>query len=661
MKTETTKLVYWVRGWLVKVPPTGRIPLVVVLYTLALVASLWLAYQIRFDFAVPAPERERLWQAAQWIIPLQLVLLLVLGQFAGLLSYFSVPDMRRLFLTLTTATVVIMSVWVSTGGQSAPPRSVVVADLMLSFLVLCAMRLFFRRVREGFLNGHAAAHGQRVGIVGAGETGAALARELLRKPHLGLRPVVFFDDDQEKWDSRLHGIPVAGAVEVVLRGAGRWNLNRVIIAIPSASGLRIREVVAVLRQARLPFETVPSMEQLASGRVKVTQIRPVEIEDLLGREPVKLEAEAIRQLLKDRVVMVTGAGGSIGSEMCRQIAAYQPRLLLMVEQCEVQLFRIEQDMIRHGYGPVAVPLIGDILDEARMREIFAEFRPELLFHAAAHKHVPLMESQAAEAIKNNTFGTMRLARWAQEFRVGHFVFISTDKAINPTSVMGATKRLAEVFLQSLSGNHWPSPRLASSVASPFGRNGHRTKFMAVRFGNVLGSSGSVIPAFKEQIAAGGPVMVTHPDITRYFMTIPEAVGLVLQSATQGQGGEIFVLDMGQPMKIVDLARQLIELSGLRPDEDIEIRFVGLRPGEKLFEELSHRGENLLPTTHPKIMRFVSRPMPFALIQDQVQELEEGLGRWDASELRLALQSCVHEYRPVGDVPVRPSRMAHAVR
>jgi FlaA1/EpsC-like NDP-sugar epimerase len=386
--------------------------------------------------------------------------------------------------------------------------------------------------------------------------------------------------------------------------------------------------VKLLQKAHLKFETVPALDQLATGRVKVSQLRTVEIQDLLGRDPVLLETENITEILKGKVVMVTGAGGSIGSELCRQIASFTPQRLLMVEQSEVQIFQIEQELIEKGYSGIILPLVADITDEARMRYIFSRFSPSVIFHAAAHKHVSMMESQPSEAIKNNTFGTALMARLALEHNTNRFVLISTDKAINPTNVMGASKRLAEIFLQALANS-----------------NGGNTKFMAVRFGNVLGSSGSVIPIFKAQIAAGGPVKVTHPEVTRYFMTIPEAAGLVLQSASQGSGGEIFVLDMGAPVKIVDLARQLIELSGLKPDEDIEIEFVGLRPGEKLFEELSHKGENITPTNHPKIMRFVTEPQRLQEVEAVLEGLKSELHQAEPDLLKMLLKSAVPEYQP----------------
>jgi FlaA1/EpsC-like NDP-sugar epimerase len=616
----------------------GRVPVALGTYFIGLTVSLLWSYLLRFDFALSPANWEQFCRVGLWLIPLKLAALLLIGQFAGLLSYFGVPDLRRLASALGVAFVVTGIVFFQTDGRLAPPPTVMVSDLLNSFLILCAIRLACRRIREIYTE---SLHNEnsvvrRVAIVGAGDAGAALACDLLAKPRLGLRPVLFLDDDPAKWNSRLHDIQVAGAPELLLEKARFWKLDKVIIAMPSAPVRRIQKLVKLLGQVHLDFATVPSVRQLATGEVQVSQIRPVDIADLLGREPVVLEMENIRELVREKVVLVTGAGGSIGSELCRQIAANQPRQLLMVEQFEGQVFQIQQELIGRGYGGVIVPLIGNILDERRMREIFKEYQPHVVFHAAAHKHVPLMESHPAEAIKNNTLGTVLVARLAVEYGTRRFVLISTDKAINPTSVMGATKRLAEVFLQALAAH-----------------NGHGTRFMAVRFGNVLDSSGSVVPTFKQQIAAGGPVTVTHPDITRYFMTIPEAVGLVLQSATQGEGGEIFVLDMGQPIKIVDLARQMIELSGLRPEEDIEIRFVGLRPGEKLFEEISRDGENIQPTNHVKILRFVSPPSSLEWVEDALTELQSALDEGDPEGLKNLLKMYIPEYRPNGDAVVAP--------
>lgn len=602
----------------------------VVLYSTILLVSHWLAYQLRFDFQVPPDQADGLRYNWHWELPLKLLALLVFGQFSGLLTYFSVPDLRRLILAVGTSSAILMMMRYAPQGFTPTPRGVVLSDFVLSVVGLAGLRLGMRLVRER-LNasvGRVSHRMRRVGIVGAGDVGASLVRDLQVKRGLGLQPVAFFDDDRTKWGSSVHGIPVVGSPERMRDGRLNLELEEAIIAMPSASPKRVGEVVKILQEAHLRFETVPSMDQLATGQVKVSQLRSVEIQDLLGRDPVKLETENIKQILKGKVVLVTGAGGSIGSELCRQIASFTPQRLLLVEQSEVQLFQIEQEMIERGFGGIALPLIADILDEARMRYLFERFSPQVVFHAAAHKHVPMMESQPSEAIKNNSFGTARLAELALAAGVDRFVMISTDKAINPTNVMGATKRLAETYVQAL---HAANPG--------------RTKFMAVRFGNVLGSSGSVIPIFNKQIAAGGPVKVTHPEVTRYFMTIPEAVGLVLQSAAQGEGGEIFVLDMGKPVKIIDLARQLIELSGLRPGEDIEIQFVGLRPGEKLFEEISHKAENIAPTHHPKIMRFVCQPSPVAEVRRYFELIEQELNHAEPNQLKQTLRKGVPEYQP----------------
>jgi len=607
-----------------------RRSILLLIYSFGLSFSLWLAYSFRFDFNIDAVYMAQFWMMLIWIVPLKLISLYIFRQYEAFLSYFSVPDLVRLFYAIASAFLFTVILWFSSGGGFAPPRSVILADFVLSLMGLAGARLSFRLVRERYFAPHnrEQRRARRVGIIGAGDVGASLARELSAKRGLGLQPVFFFDDDRSKWGSRVHNIPVVGSPEKLLEKGLDLNLEEIIIAMPTAPVKRIGEVVKILQQARLKFETVPSIDQLAMGKVKVSQLRSVEIQDLLGRESVKLETEDIRHILRSKIVMVTGAGGSIGSELCRQIANFNPTTLLMVEQSEVQLFQVEQEMISLGHRAVVVPLIADISDFQRMEFLFERYKPRVVFHSAAHKHVPMMESQPGEAIKNNSFGTAKLAELSLRFDVERFVLISTDKAINPTNVMGASKRLAEMFIQAL---HASAP--------------DRTKFMAVRFGNVLGSSGSVIPIFNKQIAAGGPVKITHPDVTRYFMTIPEAVGLVLQSGAQGQGGEIFVLDMGRPVKIVDLARQLIELSGLRPDEDIEIEFVGLRPGEKLFEELSHKGENISSTHHEKIMRFVCKPESIDKLRKDFQDLQNLLDETEGNDLKRQLKRLIPEYHP----------------
>ena len=639
----------------------ARTCVLLILYAAVLSISEWLACQLRFDFNVP-PENRTSWQML-WTreLPLKLLVLYFYGQFSGLLSYFSLPDLRRLFYASATSSLLLLSVRYNFPELYSVPRGIILLDFFFSFSGLVLVRLGFRMLRERYLapQSRPAHQARRVGIIGAGDVGASLARELLAKRGLGMNPVAFFDDDATKWRSRIHDIPVIGAPETLVDQKLNLALEEVVIAMPKAPAKRIGEIVKILQRARLDFETVPSLDQLATGQVKVTQLRSVQIQDLLGRHSVELETENIREILKGRVVMVTGAGGSIGSELCRQIATFGPQKLLLVDQSEVQAFPIEQELIESGHGEIVHPIVADIRDTVRVRSLFRSFAPEVVFHAAAHKHVPMMESQPSEAIRNNTLGTANLAELALEFGVDRFVFVSTDKAINPTNVMGATKRLAEIFIQALHASISAHPSDGergaiaaaanasglSAVLRPGSSSASRTKFIAVRFGNVLGSSGSVIPIFNKQIAAGGPVKVTHPDVTRYFMTIPEAAGLVLQSAAQGSGGEIFVLDMGKPVKIVDLARQLIELSGLLPDEDIEIVFTGLRPGEKLFEELSHKGENITPTNHPKIMRFICAPLPLKEVRAHLNQLSDALNVAESNQLKLMLKKAVPEYEP----------------
>lgn len=598
-------------------------------YTAGLLSSLWLAFQLRFDFNIPPEHLIHLGWVIAGLVGIKLLLLLAFGQFGSLLSYFGFHDLGKLLAVCSISAALALTVWLIVGGPYAPPRAVIVTDLLVSFLFLCGFRLSLRLVREGYFDKNTTVGNEkRVAIIGAGDVGAALARDLLMRRGRGMAPKAFFDDDRLKWGTTIHGVTVQGAPESLPDYLHRQSIDEVIIAMPSAAGRRMREIVNLLNQLKLRFEIVPSYEQLATGRVRVSQIRPVEIQDLLGREPINLQTDRIRELVTNKVVVVTGAGGSIGSELCRQIASFAPQQLLLIERSEFLLFQIEQELIGLGLAANAVSLVADIMDPERMAGIFQRFGPAIVFHAAAHKHVPMMEQQPAEAFRNNTLGTCQLAELSVTHGVERFVMISTDKAINPTNVMGATKRLAELYLQALQTT-------CNGV----------TKFMAVRFGNVLGSSGSVIPTFKKQIAEGGPVTITHPDITRYFMTVNEAVGLVLQSATLGESGEIFVLDMGQPMKIVDLARQLIELSGLDPDTDIEIKFTGLRPGEKLYEELNHNTENMTPTSHAKIMRFIGAPQPLVVLQSGLEVVKVAAANQDGAQVKLAIRQLVPEYQP----------------
>ena len=600
-----------------------------IIYLCALLAARWLAFLIRFDFTIPGDQIPNLFSGAAWQPGLELLMLLFFGQMYGILRYFSIPDFIKINVALAIASIITLLIRLLL-PYYGEPRGVILLNFFFAVGSVSVVRLAIRFYWEQVLSKPIGKQ-VRVGIIGAGDVGAHLAREMQGRRSMGMAPVIFVDDDSKKWNLNVHGVPIVGKPEALARFVRQYSLDKAVIAMPGASATRIGEIVKLLNGMRLPYETVPSMFQLASGQVSVSRLRPVEIDDLLGREMVSLDHSGAGELIRDRIVAVTGGGGSIGSELCRQILSYNPRQLLIIEQSEPSLFQIEQELISMSYGGIILPIVADILDAERMRAVFAHHRPSTLFHAAAHKHVPMMEHQPGEAIKNNTFGTACLANLALEFKMERFVLISTDKAINPTNVMGATKRMAEIYVQSL------------HAANP-----NRTKFMAVRFGNVLGSSGSVIPTFKKQIEAGGPVKVTHPEIQRYFMTIPEAVGLVLQSAVIGAGGEIFVLDMGKPVKIVDLARQMIELSGYIPDEDIKIEFTGIRPGEKLFEELSNKAENHIPTSHPKIARFVTTPLPFDEVKAFLDRIEPQVNTQSRTKLKEMIREMVPEYKPFVD-------------
>lgn len=601
-------------------------------YAFCIAVSLFFSYLLRFDFIIPHDFQVEMWMVLSILLPLKLLILFGFSQFSGFAYFFRMPDLIRLFSGLLLASVFLLLWWFVYEGELSPPRGVIMSDFVTSLMLIGSFRIGLRMIRErGIKNNSNFSKVQRVAIIGATDLGASLAADLLARKSLGMRPVVFLDYTKSMIGRHIHGISVVDKPKNLQKVKEQYHLDKVIIALPYASPQKIKEIHEIATRCGMEAELIPSMHDLVSGQVKASHVRSVELEDILGREPVKLDSENIALLIKDKIVMVTGAGGSIGSELCRQIVSKYPRRLLLVEQSEVALFIVQQELNKLGYSGVIVSLVADILDEPRMRVIMERFRPEIVFHSAAHKHVYMMERQPQEAIKNNVLGTHRVAGLASEFNVQKFVLISTDKAINPTSVMGVTKRLAEVC-----------------VLGHQNAKGNQTQFMAVRFGNVLGSSGSVIPIFKKQISDGGPVTVTHPEVTRYFMTIPEAVGLVLQSATQGLGGEIFVLDMGKPVKIVDIARQLIELSGFKPDIDIEIKFIGLKPGEKLFEELQHEVEELLQTDHPRIMCLKCRSNasdtlpPFDL---NIDELFSGLDYKDSDELKKLLKSRVPEYTP----------------
>ena len=618
--------------------------------------SLLAGYALRFDFVVPAERWAEAGRVLLWLVPLRLLSLLFFRQFSVLLTYFRFPDLYRLFLALLLPSLLMVAGWYGGAEGWVPPRSVILGDFVFALLLTTGFRIALRVYRERRSAERGTSNGPRtaVAIVGAGDVGALVASDLQSR-NSSLRPVLFLDDDPAKWGKRIHNIPVLGGLDRVAEGVGQYGVRQLILAMPSAPAKRVGEIVKAGRELGLTTEIVPSLSELTTGKAKVTRLRPVEIEDLLGREEVAIDFGAIAGLLEGRRVMVTGAGGTIGRELVRQVVDKGPAELVLVEQAEIQLFEVGRMLAARRDGrepaPEVVPRTADITDAPRMRALFARHRPEIVFHAAAHKHVGLMEEQPGEALKNNTFGTLLLAHLAEEYGAREFVLISTDKAINPTSVMGASKRLAELCLQARAARAVDGATTAPTGRSEPGRDAPATRFRAVRFGNVLGSSGSVIPIFREQIAEGGPVTVRDPEVTRYFMTAAEAVGLVLQAAVlEGQGG-VFVLNMGRPVKIADLARQMIELSGLRPGTDIEIQYTGLLPGEKRYEEVRHFDEDYLPTSHPQIAFFVNGPVPGEGFLEELEILRASLDERGMEELKGEMARWIPEYRVGGETGV----------
>ncbi|MCB9689397.1 MAG: polysaccharide biosynthesis protein [Alphaproteobacteria bacterium] len=615
-----------------------RRPLVVLAHCVLWVGAYVGAFLLRFDFTIP--EAWRSWSYALWVLPLIVARLGAFawyGLFQGMWKYTGQRDLEDL-LKATLLSTGVFALAVLAIGPNPFPRSVFLAEPMLAIGLAAGLRLSVRAVATTARRIEIPEKQdlRRLLIVGAGDAGEMLLREVNRNMP-GVVPVGFLDDAPLKWGMTVHGVRVVGRIEEASRLIEELGVTEVVIAIPTATGKEMRRIIDSVSRHGVSVRTLPDMEHLIDGRVTFNQIREVAIEDLLGRDPVQLDQQRISDMIRNDVVLVTGAGGSIGSELCRQIARFHPRRLVLMEQAENALYHIHRELEARYPNVEFVPRIADVTDRARLDQVFSETHPGFVLHAAAHKHVPMMEWNPGEAVKNNVGGTRAVADAAHRHNVARFVMISTDKAVNPTSVMGCTKRVAELYVQSMAEHS-------------------RTVFTTVRFGNVLGSNGSVIPLFKEQIARGGPVTVTHPDMVRYFMTIPEASQLVLQAAAMGKSGEIYVLDMGEPVRIVQLAEDLIRLSGLQPNRDVEIQFTGVRPGEKLFEELSTTDEDVNRTQHEKIFVGKSPPMPHVQIAAAVEELLEDQ---TSTTVRRGLKGIVPEFvgreetpSPANVIPLR---------
>ncbi|MEM5401957.1 MULTISPECIES: polysaccharide biosynthesis protein [Paraburkholderia] len=591
---------------------------------LAAVAAWLVAYVVRFNGEIPAPFFKGACVALFWVLPVYGAMFRTFGLYRGLWVFASLPDLMRIAKAIVVGALVVMIGAVMFQPKPIIPRSVLLLTPMLLFLAMGGARAIYRASKEFYLYGGLVGRGKPVLILGAGGAGASLARELSRSGEWRL--VGLLDDDVAKRGREIYGYKVLGTIDEIARWTETLKVEHVIIAIPSAPMETQRRLATLCVRLGVKAMVLPSLTALMPSQGFLSQIRQIDLEDLLGREAVNIDTAHVEALLRDRVVMVTGAGGSIGSELCRQILKFQPAQLIAFDLSEYAIYRLTEEIRERFPDQAMISFIGDAKDSLLLDHVMSRYAPHIVFHAAAYKHVPLMEElNAWQALRNNVLGTYRVATAAIRNNVRHFVLISTDKAVNPTNVMGASKRLAEMACQALQ------------------QTSERTQFETVRFGNVLGSAGSVIPKFQQQIARGGPVTVTHPEITRFFMTIPEAAQLVLQASSMGQGGEIFILDMGKPVKIVDLARDLIRLYGFAEDQ-IRIEFSGLRPGEKLYEELLADDEMTARTAHPKLRIARAREVPVNLLDELLPWLMQHRVPGD-DEVRRDLRRWVPEYQP----------------
>ncbi len=607
---------------------------ILMLDLLLLFISYYFSYLIRFEGDIPPIHATAFKRTVWFIVPLKLISFLLFGLYRGMWRYTSIPDLLNIVkATLFSSSTIMLGILFIHQFQGFA-RSVFVIDAVLTLLLIGGVRLFIRifltrmngngRSAFGFFpNG--GSNYRRLLLVGAGDAGEKMLREIRDNPRLEYHVVGFVDDDRQKRGMRIHGVPILGGVEDLGALVKDFGIDEILIAISSANGREMRRIVDRCEATGVKFKTLPGIGELIGGTVSIKAIRDVAYEDLMRREPVQLELKKIGGYIANKSVLVTGAGGSIGSELCRHIAKFSPSALILLDCTESNLYQIEMEFVRSNLNLKYVPVLGNILNKELLRKIFGKFEPQVVFHAAAYKHVPMMELNPWEAVSNNIQGTWNVLEASQNFHVERFVLVSTDKAVRPANVMGASKRVAELLTQSYAKT-----------------NG--TRFMAVRFGNVIGSSGSVVPLFRKQIEKGGPVTVTHPEVTRFFMTIPEAAQLILQAGSMGDGSEIFILDMGTPVKILDLARDLIRLSGFEPGRDIEIKFTGLRPGEKLYEELITDGEGIVPTEHKKILVLRSDQNDFAGLQIKIEKLIEVAFSQNAAEIKMKLKGIVPEYQ-----------------
>ncbi|MFY9149557.1 MAG: nucleoside-diphosphate sugar epimerase/dehydratase [Smithellaceae bacterium] len=604
------------------------------------VVSLFLAYLARHEIGFDAGHFQQFAGVLTWVVPLKILVFLLSGLYAGMWRFTSLRDLRRLAVACLFSTALIILLLFAFPRFQGFSRSVFFVDGILTFILTGGVRLAIRYYYAGQGKNNNADRvtrswrQKRVLIVGAGRAGEKILREIMENKALNYNVLGFIDDDPAKHGLSIHGVRVLGDVACLEQITAILDVEQIFIALPSADGDTTRRIVEACLKTGISHKILPGIGELIDGRVSTKMLRDINYEDLLGRKPAQLDNRGIRDYLDSRVVLVTGCGGSIGSELCRQIVKYQPAKLILLDAGELNLFKIQMELRHELYMSKFEPVLGQVQDSRLIDKVFEKFQPEVVFHAAAYKHVPMIETNPWQAVDNNIVGSRVVMDAAIRHNVGRFVLVSTDKAVRPTNVMGASKRVTELIMQCSQGNG--------------------TKFVAVRFGNVVGSSGSVIPFFRRQIAHGGPVTVTHPEVNRFFMTIPEAAQMILQAGMMGEGGEIFLLKMGTPVKIADMARDLIRLSGKEPDEDIKIVYTGLREGEKLYEELITEGEDILPTTHKNVMVLKSNGLSANTscheetrlnLYRQIDELMSLARSYDARAIKAKLKEIVPEYTP----------------
>ncbi|RZB38085.1 MAG: hypothetical protein SRB2_00431 [Desulfobacteraceae bacterium Eth-SRB2] len=608
-----------------------------------LASAFYFAYLIRFDFIIPQQFSISLYQLLPLFLITKIVIFYFFDLYRGMWRYTSISDLFNIIKASSLSTLLMVGFILFSTRFHGFSRSVFVIDWCLTILFVSGIRLCIRIYFEHFCDDNPGSipiwktlstfkrkYGdcKRLLIIGAGNCGEKIYREIHDNARLQYRVVGFLDDDSDKLGKKIHGVPVLGQIKDIRKVINKTKADEVLIAISSTIPQKMRNIVAECEQSGVTFKTIPSMGELINGDVTVNGIREVAYSDLLGREVIRLDEEKIGVYLQGQCVLVTGAGGSIGSELCRQICRFRPKCLLLIDRAEGPLYEIELELKQNFRNIKIITLLLDVQDKKQLEKAFEAYGSQTVFHAAAYKHVPLLELQPWEAVTNNIQGTLNIIEAAKKFNVERFVFVSTDKAVKPTSIMGASKRVAEMLIQNQNGcglSH--------------------TQFIIVRFGNVVGSVGSVVPLFKKQIQKGGPVTVTHPEVTRYFMTIPEACQLILQACSMGIGSEIFLLEMGTSIKIDDMARDLIRLSGFEPDVDINIEYIGLRPGEKLYEELIIEGEGVVPTNHEKIMVLKGKDCNLPILNGKIDDLIQISMTQDAKKIKAKLKEIVPEYRP----------------